>query len=413
MSAYAEGKKAFGFCDRCGFRYKLKELKAETVNLASTNLLVCPECWDPDQPQNMLGRLRVDDPQALRNPRPLGGISGRDLPAAYRWTFESATILDSPRRVNGWSTNSNADTPDGTVPSWDSDEGMMTWNPEPAGAGGAWLQAGYNRGQNEPLNADSELLGIDTSIYKYVTAIIRVNKFPTKNPGAAPAGSGPPYNWLGRFFWSPDTTITNGLPLTHVSIDSSQNATFTYTGDANISVGNRYAFKGLTGEYISGNADTSLSDLNGFNSKGNVAPQVDGAFDGFRDRLMVTGSDPSSKTFTVQNSLIVGDGVTRALSGSPYANCPYPWTAGVQAYSLPQKYDASKFLNSQPSGGFLPSQKSMGDMFKIVWDLRDHEYWTGTVNAIRIDTFDTAEADPDFDVDFLSIQVVAFHNPDL
>ena len=45
MSAYAEGKKAFGFCDRCGFRYKLKELKAETVNLASTNLLVCPECW--------------------------------------------------------------------------------------------------------------------------------------------------------------------------------------------------------------------------------------------------------------------------------------------------------------------------------------------------------------------------------
>ena len=78
MAAYAEGRKAFGFCDRCGFRCGLRNLKAETVNMVNTNLLVCPECWDPDQPQNMLGRVRADDPQALRNPRPLGGISGRD-----------------------------------------------------------------------------------------------------------------------------------------------------------------------------------------------------------------------------------------------------------------------------------------------------------------------------------------------
>ena len=33
-------------------------------------LLVCPTCWDPDQPQLMLGTFPVDDPQALRNPRP-------------------------------------------------------------------------------------------------------------------------------------------------------------------------------------------------------------------------------------------------------------------------------------------------------------------------------------------------------
>jgi hypothetical protein len=31
--------------------------------------MVCPECWDPDQPQLMLGTFPVDDPQALRNPR--------------------------------------------------------------------------------------------------------------------------------------------------------------------------------------------------------------------------------------------------------------------------------------------------------------------------------------------------------
>lgn len=408
MGNYAKGSKAFGFCDRCGFRYNLKELRTETVNLSSTNLRVCPVCWDPDQPQNMLGRIPIDDPQALRDPRPLGGVSGRDLPAAKRWTFESATLLENPRRVNGWSTNASADTPDGTVPSWNSDEGMMTWKPEPTGTGGAWLQAGYNRGQSESLNADSELFGIDTSIYKYVTAIIRVNQFPTKDPGAARGGSGPPYNWLGRLFWSPDTTITNGIPLTHVSIDSSQNATFTYTGDANISIGNRYSFKSLSGDYISGDSDTSLNDLNGFNSKGNFDP-----VSGFRDRLEVTAVDSVSKTFTVKDTLIVGDGVNRVLSGTPYATCPYPWTGNVVSYALPEKYDASKFLNSQPSGGFLSSQKSMGSMFKIVWDLRDHAYWTGTANAIRIDTFDTAESEPDFDIDFLSIQVVAFHNPDL
>jgi len=35
-----------------------------------TGLLVCQECWDPDHPQNHLGREPVNDPQALRNPRP-------------------------------------------------------------------------------------------------------------------------------------------------------------------------------------------------------------------------------------------------------------------------------------------------------------------------------------------------------
>lgn len=38
--------------------------------MEKTGLLVCEECWDPDQPQNHLGRNPVNDPQALRNPRP-------------------------------------------------------------------------------------------------------------------------------------------------------------------------------------------------------------------------------------------------------------------------------------------------------------------------------------------------------
>jgi hypothetical protein len=67
---FASGKHALGICDRCGFTYKLLSLKKETVNRHERDLLVCRECWDPDHPQNDLGRLRVDDPQALRNPRP-------------------------------------------------------------------------------------------------------------------------------------------------------------------------------------------------------------------------------------------------------------------------------------------------------------------------------------------------------
>ena len=32
--------------------------------------MVCPECWEPDQPQLSLGLYPVNDPQAVRNPRP-------------------------------------------------------------------------------------------------------------------------------------------------------------------------------------------------------------------------------------------------------------------------------------------------------------------------------------------------------
>jgi hypothetical protein len=67
---FASGKNAIAMCDRCGQRYKLKELKTEVVKTKRVNVLVCPQCWDPDQPQLQLGMYPVDDPQGLRNPRP-------------------------------------------------------------------------------------------------------------------------------------------------------------------------------------------------------------------------------------------------------------------------------------------------------------------------------------------------------
>lgn len=67
---YASGKNAIAQCDRCGFRYKLKELKELVIKTKNVNILVCPSCYEPDQPQLQLGMYPVDDPQALRQPRP-------------------------------------------------------------------------------------------------------------------------------------------------------------------------------------------------------------------------------------------------------------------------------------------------------------------------------------------------------
>lgn len=66
---FASGPRAIAMCDRCGQQFKLKQLKTEVIKQRRYQLLVCPECWDPDHPQLMLGTFPVDDPQALRNPR--------------------------------------------------------------------------------------------------------------------------------------------------------------------------------------------------------------------------------------------------------------------------------------------------------------------------------------------------------
>lgn len=69
-SKYASGKKSIAECDRCGFRFMLKELKTLTIKTKNVNIKVCKTCWEPDQPQLSLGMYPVNDPQAVRNPRP-------------------------------------------------------------------------------------------------------------------------------------------------------------------------------------------------------------------------------------------------------------------------------------------------------------------------------------------------------
>jgi len=90
---FASGKHSIAECDRCGQRYKLQVLKREVIKTKNYELLVCPTCWDPDQPQLQLGMYPVDDPQGIRNPRPdrsyyQSGLTGLQI------TNGSGTELD-------------------------------------------------------------------------------------------------------------------------------------------------------------------------------------------------------------------------------------------------------------------------------------------------------------------------------
>lgn len=67
---FASGKYSIAECDRCGQRYKLKQLRKLTIKTKEVSIKVCPECWEPDQPQLQIGMYPVNDPQAVREPRP-------------------------------------------------------------------------------------------------------------------------------------------------------------------------------------------------------------------------------------------------------------------------------------------------------------------------------------------------------
>jgi hypothetical protein len=94
-SRFASGKHAIAMCDRCGFKYKLTQLKSLVIKTKRVNIMVCPECWEPDQPQLQLGMYPVNDPQAIRNPRP---------DSSY-YTPTGASGGDGGSRVIQWNWN--------------------------------------------------------------------------------------------------------------------------------------------------------------------------------------------------------------------------------------------------------------------------------------------------------------------
>jgi hypothetical protein len=110
-SKFASGKKAIAECDRCGFRYKLKELRSLVIKTKNVNILVCRTCWEPDQPQLSLGLYPVNDPQALRNPRPdtsyiqagLTGLQTEDYTAPNSDVTAFGTPSGGSRQIQwGW-----------------------------------------------------------------------------------------------------------------------------------------------------------------------------------------------------------------------------------------------------------------------------------------------------------------------
>ena len=107
---FASGKNAIAECDRCGQRFKLKVLKTEIIKTKEYNLLVCPECWDPDHPQLQLGMYPVDDPQALRNPRPdgsyiLAGRTGLQINPNGGTTEDGTGTVSDGSRIIQWGWN--------------------------------------------------------------------------------------------------------------------------------------------------------------------------------------------------------------------------------------------------------------------------------------------------------------------
>ena len=82
-NAFAAAKRTIAECDICGFQYKLKELRNIVTNSNDTNIKACRECWSGDHPQNQLGKYPVNDPQAVRDPRP--DFAGYDSNRNIQW----------------------------------------------------------------------------------------------------------------------------------------------------------------------------------------------------------------------------------------------------------------------------------------------------------------------------------------
>ena len=89
---FASARIAIAMCDVCGFEFKLKTLKDLVVKGRNTNIKACPECWNPDQPQLMLGTVPVEDPQAIRNPRSDSAelVASRDI----QWGWDPVGLTD-------------------------------------------------------------------------------------------------------------------------------------------------------------------------------------------------------------------------------------------------------------------------------------------------------------------------------
>lgn len=109
-SKFASGKHSIAECDRCGERYKLKDLKIQTLKTKPYKVKVCRECWDPDHPQLQLGMYPVNDPQAVREPRPdvsyyVSGNTGLYTSDVASTSTANAGVPSGGSRIIQWGWN--------------------------------------------------------------------------------------------------------------------------------------------------------------------------------------------------------------------------------------------------------------------------------------------------------------------
>ncbi len=106
-SKYSSGKFAIAQCDRCNFRFKLSQLKRLVIKTKNVNILVCKNCWEPDQPQLQLGMYPVNDPQAVRDPRPdnsylQSGLNGLQLTETTSVSPNATGVPQQGSRIIQW-----------------------------------------------------------------------------------------------------------------------------------------------------------------------------------------------------------------------------------------------------------------------------------------------------------------------
>tara|TARA_R100000654_G_scaffold26444_3_gene50099 strand:+ start:10818 stop:11120 length:303 start_codon:yes stop_codon:yes gene_type:complete len=70
--SYATAKFTVALCDRCGFKFKLLDLKKEW-----TGFKVCHECYEPKHPQ-LEPTTNPADSEAIFDPRPDTDVEGGD-----------------------------------------------------------------------------------------------------------------------------------------------------------------------------------------------------------------------------------------------------------------------------------------------------------------------------------------------
>ncbi len=204
-------KKPFGVCGRCGFRYKLRDLRVESVNYVETGLMVCPECFDPDQGQNHIGTLKSGDSQSLKDPRPDMGQWASRWGDSVVWNFTDT--------VEDWRY----------VQASSGDPNTLTWNDDSSHTISA-IQTLSGIGSLQYFKKADETgsyTSIDTSELDILRIVLMLD---TGEPAAG--------TWVGNLYWG----IT-----TNTSVDPFSGATPLQIPepDWNESMGDRY----MTMEY--------------------------------------------------------------------------------------------------------------------------------------------------------------------